>query len=236
MLKALLTVVAIVLVYAVFEFVRVKSLIKVSGQLIARSQTYQQHPAGATYKILVIGDSTGVGTGTSDPKFSLAGRLGTDIPTADITNLSQNGLRAAGLLAIVQKLPAAHYDFILIHIGGNDITHFGDLDQATADTRQTLQILAAQATQIAVFSTGNLGEAKLFPWISRPIFGYRSRQLRDQFKAMTSQFNNVAYVDLFAQPQSLNTVGGYAGDGLHLDDAGYALWYSALKTVWTPSK
>lgn len=215
-------------IYSGYEFIRIKALIKVSGQLVAASKPYERHPTNSNYKILVVGDSTGVGTGAASNADSLAGRLGKDLPLADITNLAVNGYKTDQLLSQVRDLPKQKYDFILVHIGGNDIIRFRNLTQSAANIQQTLDILAPQSKQVAVFTTGNMGGVKLFPWAARPLFGWRSKKLRNSLKTTAANFKNVKYIDMYGYPQSLEQVHGYATDGLHLNASGYQLWYDAL--------
>lgn len=224
----------LLLAYSGYEYLRIKALAKISGQLVIASKPFEQHPQGANYKILVLGDSTGVGTGTSDTKYSLAGRLGQSKPQADVTNLSQNGLRTAGLLNQINQLPNDKYDFILIHIGGNDLIRLQNLAKSSQNIRGILTQASVRATQVAIFTTGNLGEADFFPYVAKPLYTHRAKTLRNRVKAMAGEFNNVTYVDLFNYPKSLPEVGGYAADKLHLNDSGYLLWQQALEAALQP--
>lgn len=226
--KAFLIILAILVVASISEYLRVKGLIKISGQLIALSEPYSQTPPKPSLYVLFLGDSTGVGTGASAPNKSLAGLIGAKNPDTQIVNLSKNGLRSEGLLDLA-KGQTEKVDLIVVHIGGNDIIHFKDLNQTVKNIKAALNELSPQATQIAVFTTGNLGEAKFFPAISRPFYAKRAVYLRGQMLKMVGDYSNVYYVDLFNRAESLGQVGGYAADKLHLNDNGYELWYKALK-------
>src|SRR5205085_12037458 len=95
---------------------------------------------GASYQILFLGDSTAVGTGAVDRHRSTAGYFANDFPQASITNISQNGLRLAGLIKVSasawdhQRLsPSVKYSLIVLQIGANDIIHFTKLSRVKRD-------------------------------------------------------------------------------------------------------
>ena len=48
--------------------------------LAEHSEVFQQYPSNARNSLLVIGDSTAVGTGAQQPEDSVAGRLGKSLP------------------------------------------------------------------------------------------------------------------------------------------------------------
>lgn len=218
-----------VVAVTVYEFIRIRLLVSQSQQLIASASPYSNSPRDPAQRILVVGDSTGVGTGTSDTRFSLAGRLGEQFPAGQVVNESANGLRTADLLALVKEQGYQDFDLVVVHAGGNDIIHFDNLTQAAANLRQAVDILAGRNRQIAVFTTGDMGDSDFFPILAKPLMTARSRSLRDKVKSIASEYQNVAYVDLFSKEGNLKTVDGYAADKLHLSDSGYALWYEALK-------
>lgn len=216
-------------VVSVYEFIRIKLLANKSSRLIESAVGYEQSLPDPKQQILVLGDSTGVGTGTSDTKFSLAGRLGEQLPKAAIQNKAENGKTTSELLEEVKASSYSGYDFVLIHIGGNDIIRFKDLDQAAKNIQEMLDALAPDNKQIAVFTTGDMGDSDFFPILAKPIMTARSKGLRTKVKELVGSYDNVAYVDLFTREGNLKSVDGYATDKLHLSDAGYALWYAALK-------
>src|SRR6185436_17393262 len=87
----------------------------------------------ARVKIIVLGDSTAVGTGSKSNTESVAGRFGRDFPQAEIVNISQNGKRINGLVRDFLPLVRGHYDLAVVQIGGNDIIWFTPLGRIARD-------------------------------------------------------------------------------------------------------
>ena len=52
----------------------------------ARTKPYVRTLADPQFKILFVGDSTGVGTGASSPEYSIAGLIAQKYPTASVIN------------------------------------------------------------------------------------------------------------------------------------------------------
>jgi lysophospholipase L1-like esterase len=229
--KLLLVLLMLIVAYTVFEVIRIRALIGRSKGLVAKSQPYQQSSIEPKYRVLFLGDSTGVGTGVSTPNKSLAGLLGEEHPNAEITNLSKNGLRSDQLANSLHELPEGKFHLTVIHIGGNDLIRFRDRSGIVKNIESTLGELTKKSDRVALYTTGDLGEARLFPIVLRPVYSSSSRHLRDEMKKLVTDYDNVVYIDLF-EHRSLNSVSGYAPDGLHLNDAGYMLWYNALKKAF----
>lgn len=80
---------ALILTYYIYPIVKA---IKISKEVQKNIVAYEQHPLSPKMRILVAGDSTGVGTGADSPDDSIAGRIGSDYPEADIVNISENGI------------------------------------------------------------------------------------------------------------------------------------------------
>jgi hypothetical protein len=87
---------------------------------LARESTPLQHtPADATLRMLIVGDSTGVGTGASAPRASLAGLLARDHPRLWIENRARDGATFAGTAD--QLARDGRFDIVLVLAGGNDV-------------------------------------------------------------------------------------------------------------------
>jgi len=59
--------------------------------IAAKSTPYEARRPGASKTLLIIGDSTGVGTGAARPQESIAGRIAEEFKDVNIINLSRNG-------------------------------------------------------------------------------------------------------------------------------------------------
>ena len=67
------------------------SRLQVAKELVASSDPFQAQPAAPVASLLVIGDSTAVGTGASSPAHSVAGMIGASHPHLRTVNRAVNG-------------------------------------------------------------------------------------------------------------------------------------------------
>jgi lysophospholipase L1-like esterase len=222
---------AAVLALAAYDGVVIGRALYVGGQLARESSPYSQQPADATAALLVVGDSTGVGTGAEDPADSVAGRLGSALPGTRIDNLAVNGALTEDVLEQLRDAPLPRYDAILVQVGGNDALRFTPLDRLEADIAAVLSRAGERAPYTALMSTGDLGAAPALPWPVAPVYSARSRAVRDRFLAAARE-HGADYVDLFtgAGDNGFRQAPDryYARDGLHLSGAGYGSWYDRL--------
>ena len=208
------------------------SKLKNTEQLLARSEAFQARPPQPTQRLLIIGDSTGVGTGASTPKTSVAGLIAADHPDWLIDNRAVNGAKFADLAG--QMPTAERYDTVLIICGGNDVLRFTDGDALKQSIADVVQRSTAIASRVILLPPGNVGNSpSLYPpwswWITS-----RSKTMHAAVREVAAA-SGAVYVNLyqdhandpFAQdPDRMN-----AADGVHPSDAGYALWYRSLRTL-----
>ncbi|MES2955690.1 MAG: GDSL-type esterase/lipase family protein [Pseudomonadota bacterium] len=206
--------------------------IKQSAELARQSEPFQASPAGAGASLLVVGDSTGVGTGASSPAASLAGLIARDHPTLKIVNRAKDGAKFADI-ARQLELPGERFDAILVLGGGNDVIRLTPYAPLEENIARVAALARTQARLVVLMPSGNVGSAPFFfpPWSW--LMTQRSQTLHRFVREVASD-NGALYVNLykdksedpFAQrPDELN-----AKDGLHPSDAGYRLWYAELNT------
>jgi lysophospholipase L1-like esterase len=209
--------------------------IQASKELQADAVAYQQHPDNPRLHFLVAGDSTAVGTGAKDPLDSVAGRLGARYPEADITNVSENGLRLAGLKEKLEALPERRYDLILIQIGANDVVNFTALDDVTSRLRSVLDLAEKQSEMTVVLTSGNIGLSPIFKPPFSNLISWRTRQVRDIFMEEIGARDQVRYVDLYREkgnePFNTDVPRYYAADLFHPSGEGYGLWFRDIEKV-----
>ena len=208
-----------------------------AAELARASMPLQVAPAQATLRMLMVGDSTAVGTGASDSQASLAGLLAQDFPRLAIENRARDGARFDG---VVEQLEAGgRFDFVLIMAGGNDVMRFRDADATRADIQRAADLALKLAPRVAFLPAGNVGNAPFFfPPVSW-LMTKRARTLHDDVRSVATA-TGALYVNLFkpaendpfAQRPDLN-----AADGLHPSDAGYRIWRDELlaQTGWNQS-
>ena len=238
LLKIVLSIiVVIVVIFLMFQTLRTRHYIQIGVALAdaADKVKFSQNPPNSTMRILIIGDSTIVGTGAGDPKASLAGLVGNTFPNAVIVNNGINGRKTKSLLNDMELLNES-YDFIMLHTGGNDIVRFTNLKQVEEEISALLKVVKKKANKVTLASTGNVGTALLFPFGSRWAWDKRTRQVREIYMRVAKE-NDVPYVDLFREPEVDPFYSKpdeyYAADYFHPSPVGYALWYERIEPVIT---
>lgn len=197
-----------------------------------KSRSFEVHNADAPVKILVAGDSTGVGTGAQDPLDSIAGRIYRDSPNVHIRNRSDNGATARDILLKLESEPEKDFTLVLVQVGGNDILRFTSLDRLSHVITRVLQSAATKGSHVIFMSTGNVGLAPAFPPPLSWMYTWRTRKVRAIFMEAARE-TGAEYVDLFRERQDDPFLREpslfYAADYLHPGSEGYRVWYEELK-------
>ncbi|MDO9402526.1 MAG: GDSL-type esterase/lipase family protein [Polaromonas sp.] len=204
--------------------------IRQSADLARQSEPFQAAPAQAAATLLVVGDSTGVGTGASSPAHSVAGLISAAHPRLTVVNRAVDGAKFADMARQLQG--DERFDVILILGGGNDVIRLTGQEQLESDIAVVAQRARERGQLVVMMPAGNVGNAPFFyPPVSW-LMAQRSRTLHASVRQAAAD-NGALYVNLykeraqdpFAQrPRELN-----AKDGLHPSDAGYRVWLSELE-------
>lgn len=231
LVKLVIILVLVIVVSVAYGLLRLVHYSKIAGDIVKHSDSYHQESADANKRILVLGDSTAVGTGVVDPSNSVAGRLGRDFPDATIVNKAQNGLKSRGLLENLDDMIDGRYDLVVIHIGANDVLRFRDLKITKQNIRKIVSRSQEQSTYTALITSGDIGEAVSIPWFARPLMSIRSKDLRNFGVNLAKELDNFVYVDLYYKDSGITDEKFYARDMLHLSDEGYGFWHQELKAA-----
>ncbi len=201
-----------------------------ASELAKAARPYTAQPAQPERRILVVGDSTAVGTGAANPQDSLAGRIGTTHPRWQIDNLAANGARFEDVQAQLERASPG-YDLVLVLAGGNDVIRFTSQERLQTSMEQAVRTARTRGKQVVLMPCGNVGHAPLFlPPVSW-LMGSRSRQLHATAQTVALD-TGVRYIRLLKphaqDPFVLRSDELNAADGLHPSSAGYAQWYQEL--------
>jgi lysophospholipase L1-like esterase len=198
----------------------------------SESVPFEAKEWGARARILVVGDSTGVGTGASRPLDSIAGRLYRDFPHTAVVNRARNGARVEDVLRQLDHDDDREFDIVLVQAGGNDILRFTDLKRLRGTIRKVLEEAGERGQHVIFISTGNVGLAPAFFPPLNWIYTERTRKVRAVFMEVAAHAG-VEYVDLFKEREEDPFLREpdlyYAADYLHPGSEGYRLWYEELK-------
>lgn len=213
------------------------SRISASAQLARESEPFQHNPPNTALRLLIVGDSTGVGTGASRPQNSVAGLLAQSFPRLAIENRARDGATFEGLVQQLER--GGRFDLVLLMGGGNDVIRFRSEEAVRADVQRSLALAHGIAPRVAVMPAGNLGNAPFFFVPLSGVMSARSRSLHAVVRQAAAE-SGAQYVSLyqeadtdpFARDKSLN-----ARDGLHPSDSGYRVWRDELlaQSGWVPA-
>lgn len=205
-----------------------------SIELARRSEPLQQSPPGATIKLLIVGDSTAVGTGAASPASSLGGRIAAAYPFVRIENRATDGAKFADVakqLDDAKQIDAELFDVVLVQAGGNDVIRLTGEEKLRADIDRVAELAKARARTVILMPAGNVGNA---PFFFRPLAWWMTQRSRT-LHALVSQAavrTGAVYVNLFqerAEDPFVKDPSLNASDGLHPSDAGYGVWYQVLR-------
>ncbi|MDC8773051.1 SGNH/GDSL hydrolase family protein [Roseateles albus] len=197
-------------------------------ELARRSKALQRTLVQPSLRLLIVGDSTAVGTGAMAPQASVAGLLAQQFPCLQIENRARDGAKFSQLL--LQLEGEERFDMVLVMAGGNDVIRMRGLDALENDLERVMRRARQQADLVVLMPAGNVGNAPFFSAPLSWLMTWRSRRLQAFAKAAASRHGAVI-VNLFREPiddpfvqrQELN-----AADGLHPSDAGYRVWFGEL--------
>ena len=233
----------IVILVIVFDVLRMIKTILVGQYLAARTTPMSSQPSkelpsvhvdSVRKNILVVGDSTAVGTGAQSPQDSLAGRLARDFPHSKIVNLAANGSLTRNVLEQLEKREGECFDMIFISTGGNDIWHFSRISKLKRDLEKIL-ILAKEMSRGRVFLLlyNNIGDAPAFSFLTRDFLKKRGEKVHAVFKEVSSK-HGVPYIELFTEEERNPFLDSetqkvlFAADGIHPSGDGYRYWYNRM--------
>lgn len=217
---------------SLMQILRIKSLLKKTPP---SPMPYEQMISEARVKILFMGDSLSVGTGSLERDKTVAGRFGQALPSASIRNISENGRKLAGLLACFPKLEKDFgYDLAILQIGANDILKFTPLQTIKSHLREALSRTKEIATDVIVMHSGNVGAAPVFIWPFSQVYKWRTLQVRRIYMSIARELG-AHYIDLFSGTSDELFLKQahlyYSADLIHPSAAGYAKWYDEIRTA-----
>ncbi len=223
---------ALAIGYAGYVAFPVVSSLRETKELMREARPYAQSPADPTMRILVMGDSTAVGTGSA-PEESIAGRLGARYPGALIVNESENGMKLEEFVRRINAREGERYDLVVMQIGANDIVGLTSERDIRARLGEALGRADSLAPRTIVICAGNVGLAPVFKWPASALYTARARSVRALYLEEVAKHPSARYVDLFNEredePFNKDIDRYYARDHFHPSGAGYGIWFGKLE-------
>jgi len=187
-------------------------------------------------QLLVLGDSTVAGVGSTTAEESLAvliaervaDRLGRPV---DVTGLGLSGARTDDIAADQIPRIEADPDVVVVVIGSNDVTHFTPLWGFESRTRRMLTAVG-DATDAPVV-LGGIPQFRTVPALAEPLrslVGRYAVPLREAQRAAAASTPGTTFVDIAAEasPRFIGRPESMSSDGFHPSEIGYGMWADAL--------
>lgn len=216
------------------QAVRLDAAVRRARRTAVRARRFERRPARCRARVLVLGDSTGVGIGADAPAHSVAGLLAADFPDVEVVNRCVAGARVADVLESLRgaSWPDRHFDLVLVHAGGNDVLRGTRMAALEADTAALLSLLGRIGRRTVWLSSANVGLAPVF---IAPFSWWFSARTRRAFAVVArcaaradAQFVN--FVRRRSEdPFSRDAATYFASDRLHPSSASYRHCYARLK-------
>lgn len=200
--------------------------------LVAAARPFQHRPERPRRRVLVLGDSIGVGVGAGRAGATLPGLLAEAYPDAEIVNRAANGARVAD--ALEQLVPLAHerFDLVLVLAGGNDVLRATPAATLSRDAARLLAACARVARRTVWLGPANLGGS---PVLLRPLAWWFTWKSARAMRCIAAEARRAGalFIDFFRprrdDPIARRTGIYFAGDGLHPSAASHRLCFDTLR-------
>ncbi len=202
------------------------------GRVPYDQKSFEQIRPQARFRILFLGDSTAVGTGSGDGRTSVAGWFAQDFPAAHIINRAQNGYRLKDILKQLEKEQFDHYNLVVIQAGANDILRFTSLRSIQCSLEEIIKRAEKIGDDVVVLHSGDIGTAPIFWWPLKWFYSLKTKAVRKIYLEAEKN-TEIHYVDLYGTKVDEifldNKKKYYSDDYLHLTGEGYRAWYQAIR-------
>jgi lysophospholipase L1-like esterase len=196
---------------------------------ISRNGCSFKKSTGLSKEVLIVGDSTAVGSG-ANPDKTIGGRLAEKY-NVNVTNLGVSGAKTKDIINQIKSVSDRKFFLIILHAGNNDVVRLTNLKELESDVALLFDAAKSIGEKVVVFRGGNFGSIPLFPYVLRFYFGKRAREVGSIFKRIADE-KGVYYVEKFMRSRDdiflKNPHHFYCWDLLHLNDNGYAVWFDFL--------
>ena len=232
-MKILFVIFLIIIFLLIFvQTYRIFYYTQISRKLVLKSYPFSLHEKNAVGTFLILGDSLGVGVGSS-PGQSIAGRFHKEFPLVDIDNRSVSGAKISdGLRTVKGIAPGTHYNLSIVILGANDIVGFTSEKDALRDLQELLTITNKISDKTIFVTSGSVGYAPIFLEPVSSIYTQRSLKFFKGFEEISTK-TGVLYISLYSprsiDPFTKNPDKYYAEDKFHPSGAGYGLWFERIK-------
>lgn len=197
--------------------------------LMRSAKPFSQSPSRPNERVVIAGDSTAVGVGSSHPRLSVAGRLGMALSRAEVINVAQSGARLAQVGRQLDKVGTVSLAVVLC--GGNDIVRGGSRRRIGATIDSIVVRIREMGGRLILVPPCIVGRAPIWLPPLSWYYTWRARSVRRAMFEAARKHPDVDVVDLtaagaghrFERKREL-----FARDRLHPSDLGYGAWFERI--------
>ena len=137
---------------------------------------------GSSINLLIIGDSAAAGVGVTKQNDALVGQLASILAVKHKVSwqlIASSGFASSDLINEVKALPAETFDYVLIYVGVNDVTHLISANDWVNNLNTILGLLTTKFGAPKVLLTA-VPPMHLFTGIPQPLrwwLGLRAKRL-----------------------------------------------------------
>lgn len=180
---------------------------------------------GEEISLLVLGDSAALGVGAKKQENALSGQL-TDALSEKYRVtwklFAKNGMRSKGLLWELIHSPFEKFDYVVVSIGTNDVTHGTKKEDWEENLKNLLSLIKGKFRAHRIFLT-SIPPMHLFPALPQPLrwwIGKKAEFLNDIMEKVVKRDERTEIVNMETPFEKAYM----AEDGFHPSEATYALW------------
>ncbi len=180
---------------------------------------------GKVLKLLIIGDSAAIGVGVDEQKDALAGQLSTTLAAKHEVYwrlIANTGFTSADIIKELKTLTKQKYDYVLVSVGVNDVTHLKRVKDWTTNLKAIADLLNFKFGAPIVLLT-NIPPMNKFTAIPFPLnwcLGLRAQKFN---KLMINLARNYDCCSVLTLELPFNHK-YIAKDGFHPSKLAYSVW------------
>jgi len=206
--------------------------------LMRAAEPFSQRPPRPRERVVIAGDSTAVGAGSSHPRLSVAGRIGMALAKAEVSNVARAGTRLAHVPQQLDRLepdrvePGRAVSLVIVLCGGEDVVRGASRRNIGSAIDGIAARVRALGARLILVPPGVLGRAPIWLPPLSSYYTWRARRVRRAIFDAARNHADVEVIDLApARPAHRFAHDGernYASDRLHPSDVGYAAWFEKI--------
>lgn len=188
---------------------------------------------GRLIRLVVLGDSTGAGSGITTVRDSVGGQLALRLARAGwgvaLSGVAVSGARCRDLDPQVARVLTGRPDVAVIVVGANDALRATSLGSVRADLGAAVARLRAADVRVVVGTCPDLGAARALAQPLRAMAGWRGRAVANvQASATVAAGGDPVDIGRITGPVFRADPGTLSADCFHPSADGYRLWAEAL--------